>query len=217
MKSARDICMGALMRLSWTLRRNPARFLFSDGNFKRITGGERDEVEFLKRRWLSNGNGSIWDVGASLGKYTCDIARANPNCKIFAFEPNLNSLYFLAHRTARFPNIQIVPSALTADGREMKGSYEPNFNAPATGPSVPTFSISEALTKFGKPVFIKMDVEGEEFRIFREQSDLLRGVHLLVEWHTFFMKDPMPPLKHWRVHEVFPNHTYLEPLAGTDL
>jgi len=213
MKSLRDICMGVLMRVSWALRRNPARFLFNDGNFKRVTGGEREEVEFLRRRWLQNGAGSIWDVGASLGKYTCDIARANPNCKIFAFEPNLNSLYFLAHRTAKLANIEIVPCALTADGREMKGSYEPNFNAEATGPLVPTFSLAEALAKFGRPVFIKMDVEGEEFKIFREQADLLRGIHLLVEWHPAFVKEPVPPLKHWRVREAFPSHTYLEPLS----
>jgi FkbM family methyltransferase len=212
MKSPRDICMGVLLKTSWALRRNPARFLFSDGNFERVTGGERDEVSFLKRRWLANGSGTIWDVGASLGKYTCDIARANPNCKVLAFEPNLNSLYFLAHRASRLPNIEIVPCALTADGRDMLGSYEPNFTAAATGPLVPTFSLAEALAKFGKPAFIKLDVEGEEFRIFRDHADLLRGVHLLVEWHPCFVKDPVPPLKHWRVHDVFPNHTYLEPL-----
>jgi FkbM family methyltransferase len=212
MKSPRDICMGLLLKTSWMLRRNPARFLFSDGNFERVTGGERDEVKFLKRRWLPSGSGTIWDVGASLGKYTCDIARANPNCRVLAFEPNLNSLYFLAHRAARLPNIQIIPTALTADGRDMMGSYEPNFNAAATGPMVPTFSVSEALAKFGKPVFIKMDIEGEEFKIFREQAGLLQGIQLLVEWHPQFVKDPVPPLKHWRVHDVFPSHTHLEPI-----
>ncbi|HEU6448127.1 MAG TPA: FkbM family methyltransferase [Verrucomicrobiae bacterium] len=213
MKTPRDICMGILLKTSWALRRNPARFLFSDKNFSRVTGGEQEEVEFLKRRWQENGSGTIWDVGASLGKYTCDIARANPNCKIFAFEPNLNSIYFLAHRAARFSTIEIVPTALTADGRDMKGSYEPNFGAPATGPFVPTFSLAEALAKFGKPVFIKLDVEGEEFRIFRDHQDLLRGVHLLVEWHQYFANETTPELKHWRVHEVWENHTYLEPIA----
>ena len=212
MSSIKDIGIGVLLRLSWALRRNPVRFLFSDRNFQRVTGGEADEVAFLRRRWLANGAGSIWDVGASVGKYVCDIARANPNCKIFAFEPNLNSLYFLAHRTAKTPNIEIVPCALTADGRDMLGTYDPDFTTTSTGPLVPTFSLAEALTKFGKPVFIKMDVEGEEFKIFREQPDLLRGVHLLVEWHPQFVKEPIPPLKHWRVHDVFPSHTYLEPL-----
>ena len=155
------------MRVSWTLRRNPARFLFNDGNFKRVTGGEREEVEFLRRRWLQNGSGSIWDVGASLGKYTCDIARANPNCKIFAFEPNLNSLYFLAHRTAKLPNIEIVPCALTADGREMKGKVTNRISTPRRPARwCRRFQLAEALAKFGRPVFIKMDVEGEEFRNF---------------------------------------------------
>ncbi len=207
--------MGFLMWLSWRLRSNPSRFLFNDRTFGAITGGERSEVEFLKRRWVVNGTGIIWDVGASLGKYTCDIARANPNCKVFAFEPNFNSLYFLAHRTAKLTNVEIVPGALTADGRDLKGTYNPDFNAPPTGPWMPSFSLSEALAKFGKPAFIKMDIEGEEFRIFRESAELLRGVHLLVEWHTAFVKEQVPPLKYWRITEISAGHTYLEPLPET--
>src|SRR5436190_18257430 len=127
MATLKDSCMGLLVRFSWMIRRHPARFLFTDQAFSAVTRMETAEVKFLQRRWLANGEGKIWDVGASLGKYTCDIARNNPNCKVYAFEPNFNSLYFLAHRTARLPNIEIVPSALTTDGRDFKGTYDPNF------------------------------------------------------------------------------------------
>jgi len=214
MATLKDRCIWLLLRFSWMARRNPVRFLFNDSAFNAITGNDDDvEAQFLKRRWVQNGSGKIWDVGASLGKYTCDIARANPNCRVYAFEPNFNSLYFLAYRTARFSNVEIVPSALTADGRDFKGTYDPNFTVEPTGPLMPTFSLPEAIAKFGKPDFIKLDVEGEEYRIFREHAELLRGVHVFVEWHTYYVKDPIPPLKHWRVTDVCPGHTYLEPIS----
>jgi FkbM family methyltransferase len=131
---------------------------------------------------------------------------------VYAFEPNLNSLYFLGHRTARFPNVTIVPCAITADGREIKGSYNPNFEASPTGPSVPTLSVQEAVAKFGKPVFIKMDVEGEEFRIFDPEPEPLRGVHILIEWHTAKTGKAIPPLRFWRSRDFTQGHTYLEPI-----
>jgi FkbM family methyltransferase len=211
-KKLRDHLIGAGMRLSWTIRSHPARFLFTDGLFKRLARTDAEEAALLQRRWLKTGTGSIWDVGASLGKFTCDIARANPNCRVYAFEPNLNSLYFLAHRTARFPNVEIVPAALTVEGRDMKGSYSPDFTSAPTGPLVPTYSLAEALQKFGRPVFIKMDIESEEFKIFTQQQELLKGIHMLVEWHTFLTGEPIPPLKYWRSTEISPGHTFLEPL-----
>ena len=51
------------------------------------------------------------------------MAEANPNQPIFAFEPNLNSLYYLGYRTAQYPNVTIVPAALSIDGKAIRTSY----------------------------------------------------------------------------------------------
>lgn len=207
-----DYLIGAASWVSWKVRSNPTRFLFSDWLFKQIAKADSEEARFLNRRWLESGTGVIWDVGASLGKFTCDIARANPNCRVYAFEPNFNSIYFLAYRTYRLPNVEIVPAALTHDGRDIKGSYHPDFNRPATGPLSPSYSLAEAFKKFGIPAFIKMDIEGGEFDLFEHCADQLKGIHLLVEWHTFLNDRAIPRLAHWRSKEISPCHTYLEPL-----
>jgi FkbM family methyltransferase len=204
--------LGPIYKLSHKLRSNPARFLFTDFFFNYV-GRENDaETELMRKDWKGTEGSSIWDIGASLGKFTTLMAQANPTSRVYAFEPNLNSLYYLAHRTANFRNVTIVPCAVTADGRPIKGSYNPDFTAPPTGPMVPTFSIQEAVAKFGKPLFIKMDVEGEEFNIFREEPECLRGVHLLVEWHTCYVKEAIPKLRNWKVTDFTPGHTYLEPI-----
>jgi FkbM family methyltransferase len=204
--------LGPIYKLSHKLRSNPSRFLFSDFFFNFVGRDKDAETELMRKNWNAPPGSSIWDVGASIGKFTTLLAQANPQMRVYAFEPNLNSLYFLAHRTARFPNVTVVPCAITADGKPMKGTYDPNFEAPATGPSVPTFSVEEAVRKFGKPLFIKMDVEGEEFRIFDPEPECLRGVHILVEWHTAKTGQQVPPLRLWRSTDFTPGHTYLEPL-----
>jgi FkbM family methyltransferase len=205
--------LGPIYKLSHKLRSNPSRFLFNDFFFNFVGRDKDAETELMRKNWNAPPGSSIWDIGASLGKFTTLLAQANPQTRIYAFEPNLNSLYFLAHRTARFPNVTIVPCAVTADGREMKGSYNPDFGAPATGPNVPTLSIEEAVRKFGKPIFIKMDVEGEEFRIFSPEPQSLFGVHILVEWHGQLTGDEVPPFKHWTSRDFTLNHTYLEPVG----
>jgi FkbM family methyltransferase len=204
--------LGPVYRLSHKLRSHPARFLFNDFFFNYVGRDKNAETDLMRKNWHGGAGSSIWDVGASLGKFTTLIAQANPQSRVYAFEPNLNSLYFLGHRTAKFPNVTIVPCAITADGREIKGTYDPDFTAPCTGPMVPTFSVQQAVAKFGKPLFIKMDVEGEEFNIFRQEPECLRGVHLLVEWHTYLANEPIPSLKSWKVNNLTVAHTYLEPI-----
>jgi FkbM family methyltransferase len=199
---------GYLFKLSLKLRHNPFRFLFRDV-FVNLSGTcDPPELEFMQREWP----GDIWDLGASVGKFTTLLAASNPRRTVYAFEPNLNSLYYLAYRTARFPNVVIVACALTRDGATLPGTYDPDFTAPATGPRVVSLSLREALQKFGRPAFIKMDIEGGEFELFRQDAELLRGVHLWVEWHPGIVNQPRPPLNYWKVSQADSTHTYLEPL-----
>ena len=205
--------MDILNRLAaWTnlfIRRHPSRWLYSD----RFLGSYIDEHEiaFFTRDW---GDGVIWDVGASIGKYTTIMAKSSPQAKVFAFEPNLNSLYYLAFRTAKFTNVAIVPNALTADGGLLKGSHDPDFNAPATGPMLATISLREAIAKSGPPKFVKMDIEGGEYSIFESaDAKLLCGATILVTWHPMFVGKPMPDeVKGWKSQRLAPDITLLSPL-----
>ena len=178
-----------------------ARWLNSNACHERIhpQGWEPEVLACLcDSRW----DGPVWDVGASLGRQAYRVAR---NHKVYAFEPNLNSLQFLGYNLQDCSDVVIVPCALTLDGRPMKGSYHPDFLAPPTGPQVATLSLAEALQKFGRPGVIKLDIEGGEYELIK--SELLIGLTLLIEWHGEVPRE----LPHWTIQIIDPTHTLLRP------
>ena len=197
-----------LFWLNLFIRQNPARFLFTDA----IVGISVDEPEadFFRK---DLGKAVIWDVGASIGKLTTIMAKHSPQATVFAFEPNLNSLYFLAYRTAKYRNVVIVPCALTTDGTTLTGTYHPDFTAPPTGPRVASIAIAEALAKSGVPQFIKMDIEGAEFGFFEsKESERLHRATILVSWHPLIANKPIPTVKGWNNQLLATNLTLLTPL-----
>jgi FkbM family methyltransferase len=205
-----------LFYFSHFLRHHPFRFLIRGKRFGFFTPSEPAEEELCRRSWP----GPVWDVGASLGKYTPMIAEANPNQPVYAFEPNLNSLYYLGYRTAQYPNVTIVPAPLTVDTNSIRATYDPNFHNPPTGPQGIAFTVAEAIRWFGVPAFIKLDCEGLEYEILERCAELLQHTTLLVEWHPEYPPGKVNPaaskfkpnLSYWRVTQVTPNHTLLEPI-----
>jgi FkbM family methyltransferase len=202
----------ALMNLSFQIRQNPFRFLFNDYCLNLIDILDADEMAVFQRRWP----GPIWVFGASVGKYSKNLAQNNPNQKVYCFEPNLNTLYYLAYRTASLPNVVIVPMAVTSSGGPIKASYHPDFNGVPTGPQVPTLSLQEAVAKFGRPAFVKIDIEGEEYNLLRDEPEGLRGSCLMVEWHPINGKLEIPKLKHWKATRVKDYIVLYEPLTGAN-
>lgn len=206
-----------LFYFSHFLRHHPFRFLIAGRLSAFFSPTEPGEEAVCRRAWP----GPIWDIGASLGKYTPMMAEANPGQPVYAFEPNLNSLYFLGCRTAKFPNVTIVPAPLTVDAKFIPASYDPNFHNPPTGPRGIAFTVAEAIRWFGPPAFIKLDCEGLEYEMLERCAELLQHSTLLVEWHAEYppgTPNPAaarfkPDLSYWRVTQVTPNHTLLEPLS----
>lgn len=205
-----------LFNLSHRLRHHPFRFLITGSFFSWFSSSEPGEEAIYRRSW----SGPVWDIGASMGKYTVIMAEANPQQTVYAFEPNLNSLYYLAYRTAKYSNLVIVPAALTIDAKVMPTTYDPNFNNPATGPRAIGFPLEEAIRWYGVPAFIKLDCEGFEFEFLEKCAPLLRHTTLLVEWHKLDLHGQprqvasqfKPDLSYWRETRISPNHTLLEPL-----
>jgi len=197
-----------LFWLNLLIRKNPARFLFTDA----LVGSAVDEpeAEFFGK---DLGRSIIWDVGASIGKITTIIAKHSSQATVFSFEPNLNSLYFLAYRTAKYKNVVIVPNALTTDGTTLTGTYDPDFTAAPTGPRVATISIAEAISKTGLPDYIKMDIEGAEFAFFEsKEAELLHRTTILVSWHPLLANKPIPTVKGWQNKALDHHLTLLTPL-----
>lgn len=195
------------MRINFLVRRNPTRRLYDE----RVLRGFVDPVEapYLQRAW----DGDIWDVGASVGKYTTILAAANPGRTVYAFEPNLNSLYFLAYRIRAHANVVLVPNALTVDGAPMKGTFDPDFNAPPTGPRVASLGVREALERFGCPRFVKMDIEGGEFDLIPALPPVFRQATLLVSWHPHLVNRPIPAIDGWSVTFLQEDISLLTPIG----
>jgi FkbM family methyltransferase len=201
-KGVRGHAILGLMKLSFLLRVHPMRFLYSDWLLRRFDARSASgETDLFRRKW----EGPVWDVGASVGKYTVLMARANPDQTIYAFEPNLNSLYYLAYRTARHPNVVIVPCALTTDGAPFMSSYSADFFAPPTGPRTHSVSLAEAVARFGRPTFAKFDIEGGEYFVFEKEPALLQGSHLLIEWHHYKVSRPIPQFSAWSATDAVPD------------
>ncbi|HSH93223.1 MAG TPA: FkbM family methyltransferase [Roseimicrobium sp.] len=181
-----------------------ASFLNSNGLHERFHP-EGWEPEVLKLLCETKWNGPVWDVGASFGRHAYRVSRFH---KIFAFEPNLNSLHFLGYNLKGCPNATIVPCALTVDGKPMMGTCHPDFLAPPTGPHVATLSVSEALQKFGRPGVIKIDIEGGEYEMLKCPE--LIGIPLLIEWHNGVPKE----LPHWTLQTIDESHSLLLPKSA---
>ena len=160
------------------------------------------EPEVLKCICEGCWNGPVWDVGASLGRQAYRVAKHH---KVYAFEPNLNSLQFLGHNLVDCENVVIVPMALTVDGEPMTGSFHPDFLAPPTGPNVATLSLREALEKFGRPGLMKVDIEGGEYELLKSPDVI--GISMLIEWH----QEVPAQLPHWTITSIDPTHSLLTP------
>lgn len=190
------------IRMNVLVRSHPSKYLFSDAMISSFI--DPAELPFLCRNW----RGDVWDVGASVGKYTPIMARNNAPYNVYAFEPNFNSVYYLAYRTQQFRNVVIVPNALTARANVVAGSLNPDFNSPSTGPLASALTINNAVRMFGSPAFVKLDIEGGEYELF-ESFDirLLSRTTILVSWHRGVIDVPG-----WKNTLLDTNLTILEPL-----
>lgn len=199
------VFVNVLYRLLLELRRNRVTRLICSHSVDRWIHPRGWEPEVLQCLCDTSWQGPVWDVGAALGKHTFAVARHHA---VFAFEPNLNVLYYLAYNVRKCDNVVIVPNALTIEGGIMLGSYEADFLAAPTGPRVATLSLREALDKFGTPGVIKIDIEGGEYRLI--ESELLKDIPLVVEWHAEIPNE----LPHWRIVAIDPTHSVLIPKNG---
>jgi FkbM family methyltransferase len=195
-----------LMRLFHALRleisqNRPARWVNSNRFYELIRPGAW-EPEVLECLCTSQWDGPVWDVGASFGRHSYRVAKFH---QVFAFEPNLNSLQFLAYNLKNCANVVIVPCALTLDGKPMKGTYHADFMVEPTGPRVATISVEEALRKFGRPGVIKLDIEGGEYDLLK--CETLFDLKLLIEWH----REIPAKLDRWDVKSIDATHSLLIP------
>jgi FkbM family methyltransferase len=161
-------------------------------------------------------NDLIIDIGAHVGVVSTYISKINKNCKIYSYEPSLNSFNCLAHNLLMndVKNVKIFNYAVTSDGRDVKmmmpftntgGSsliFEPQnqnyfFNY------VKSVNINQLINeilideKTDKIKILKIDCEGSEYEILNSLSpEFFNKIEYLIgEFHTIQNDETKTPQK----------------------
>ena len=129
----------------------------------------------------------VVDVGANIGYYTLLFARlVGPSGKVYAFEPDPNNFALLSKNVEMngFTNVVLINKAASdssgvADlyiSEHNKGGHSMfNFNREKTSIKVETVSLDDYFREYeGNIDFVKMDVEGAEYKVLRGMRHLLR-------------------------------------------
>ena len=150
-------------------------------------------------------NDVIIDIGAHVGVVSTYLSKANPNCKIYSFEPTLNTFHCLNKNIIKneIKNVKIFNMAITSDGRDVimnmpigntGGSsflYEPSsgFYYKNNIKSLAINTVIEDILKTEKTdkiKLLKIDCEGAEYDIIKNiKPELFSKIeHIIGEFHT---------------------------------
>jgi FkbM family methyltransferase len=135
----------------------------------------------------------IIDCGANIGLSVIYLKSRYPNSTIIAFEPDKNNFSLLQHNTQNLAGIQLENKAVwnadeklifTMDGTQSSSLIKGEL------PSLPSQEVSAIRLKnlIDREVFfLKMDIEGAEYRVIKDCRDVLGKVKFLfVEYHGTF-------------------------------
>lgn len=155
----------------------------------------------------------VLDVGADIGYFACLAAKlVGDTGKIYAFEPNPNSLKYLKKNVGvnNLRNVIVVPNAVS----DKRGAEKFFMHGPHSSFGYDRFSDKENFstiesitlddffgTNSARVNFVKIDVEGSEAKALRGMERLLRankGVKIVMEFYPLLLKmageDAIAPL-----------------------
>jgi len=178
-------------------------------NLIRVNTFSSKEPETLE--WIDKmpGDSVVWDIGANIGLYSCYAAK-HRHCRVFAFEPSVFNLEFLARNiflNELSDTVIIIPLPVS----ECLATSKLNMTSTEWGGALSTFdktygydgqqlqkkfdfstvgvSMTEAvdLLKLPRPDYIKMDVDGIEHLILKGGEAVIADVKsILVEINDNF-------------------------------
>jgi FkbM family methyltransferase len=140
---------------------------------------------------------TVVDVGAGLGEFCVCVARAQPTCRVYAFEPLAGSYALLQDnvRLNGLTNLTAFPRALGARAGDTLLHAAPaaaRSRTAGTGGAgaavrVPVTTLGAVLDELAirRCDLLKLDCEGAEYEILygAEPGALARIVHLALEYH----------------------------------
>jgi FkbM family methyltransferase len=133
----------------------------------------------------------ILDCGANIGITALFMACRYPNARIFSIEPNEKNFALLTRNTIAEPRIVPIRGAIVGHPRRSVrlSTSEPAWGNFITdqgeGVEVPAFTVEQICENYGLPRvdLLKVDIEGEERKIFANGRFLERVGVMIVELH----------------------------------
>jgi FkbM family methyltransferase len=151
------------------------------------------ETEIHLKNFLATSK-SFLDIGANVGYFTLMAKATNPQIKVFSFEPNPNNVRKIEENINlnQFQDITLSSSCVSDMAGEVSFSVPPVNESGwgrITNDHLPLDNFTHITTKsitidqlinenyFGKhiPDLVKIDVEGNEFKILKGAKDFLKN------------------------------------------
>lgn len=147
---------------------------YGDNNFNRNTNGE---FRILKK--IIPESKVVLDVGANIGEYSAEMLKINPNLKIHAFEPFLDSFNKLKQVPVIANNIALGEKdeirVLHQMGRSTHNSfYTESSDGKKVQVKVSTLDAYCEKNNIKHIDFLKIDVEGHEFAVLQGATNVLK-------------------------------------------
>lgn len=116
----------------------------------------------------------IFDIGSSYGYYTLFFSKFK-NCKVVSFEPDLKPFEILKKIQKRRKNLFLENSEINEDHKKN------------------CIDFKSAISKFGKPNLIKIDIEGYEKRLLLNNTDYFKKnkTIIIVEVHSLEIENSL--------------------------
>ena len=154
------------------------------------------ELDILKKYCPKNYSGLIIDAGGYIGTTAIALRELFPNSKIIVLEPSGENLYILKKNLAGIKNIKIIHGALV--GKKIKSVALQNIFNGQWGftvvkktnsnfkiiEKVPAYTLSQLLGKGEKIGILKLDIEGGEYGLIKNDSKTLSKIdYIYAELH----------------------------------
>ena len=130
---------------------------------------------------------TILDIGANVGIFSLAARKAAPSARIHSYEPNAALERWLRIQSAAARSEYFL-EAVTREGGNVRLDVHPDSVQTRTHPdvagNVPAVSLRTAVDRLGGFVdFVKIDCEGGEWDLFKDQGIWDRFARLSLEYH----------------------------------
>jgi FkbM family methyltransferase len=170
--------------------------LYFTDSIQLVNGLEEIFIEEMYRQQMQT-NPYIIDCGANIGLSVLYMKRQYPLAEIIAFEPDETNFHLLSKNIQSFglAGVSIRKEAVWIDNTVLQFSSEASMTSKIESIgtintiAVKAIRLKDFLTC--KIDFLKIDIEGAEFKVLRDIADKLDLVkNMFVEYHGTFKQNP---------------------------